>query len=133
MVKFLDFLASLEKTLENGNDEIDRRNAASRAYYAGFHACKELACKFIIDENLENASHDKLITVLKSKDEYKTIGNQLAQAKNIRRKADYFIKSNFSVSDARLGLGQVKRIIKNVERIYATQNLAGTQLITPKT
>jgi uncharacterized protein (UPF0332 family) len=93
-----DFIQSANLLIK-GPKEIDYRNAISRAYYGAFHACCNLAEKNQLVSL--GGSHEKLVDALKLEPKFKTIGNQLHDAKIKRRIADYHLNRKITQSEAK--------------------------------
>jgi len=81
------------------SEEACYRACISRAYYATFHrAWSELSAKFQIVENRTGGSHEKVIDALREYEnaanvntqrEIRTVGEDLADLKKLRKTADY--------------------------------------------
>jgi uncharacterized protein (UPF0332 family) len=112
-----------------GNDEAASRSAASRAYYAAFHASRALS------DALPNpptppaigGMHDRAIRALahcpirKSKRErdkaIRKIGIILGQARDIRTKADYDTKLPFTREEGQEAIDLAKRVFELLEQV----------------
>lgn len=116
-ITFKDFLDSAQKLVKS-NDEVDHRNAASRAYYAAFHEAKRVS-KYSNSMVIKNQGvHEQLIQKLKThpgKDprshNIRDIGNFFSQCKSYRVRADYHINKNFPNPDALKAISIAEQII----------------------
>lgn len=119
-VTYREFLASAE-VLRGGPAEIDFRNAASRAYYSAYHACKSVAehCPKVTDPG--TGSHEALILRFKryprtgpGHEFANKIWYLMDQAKGLRRRADYEISRPFLKGVTETQICNVKRILEQV-------------------
>lgn len=116
-MNYWDFLESAQKLLNAENNElqeVDYRNAASRAYYAALHACKGLIQQK--DKKELGASHQVVINALKqhSNKQLRQIGNGLAQLRGKRINADYELNSNFSIQDAKFAIRLARKLQEKI-------------------
>lgn len=111
-----NFLSSALKIV-GGNQEVDYRNAVSRAYYGVFHVCKDLLEKLPNSPPQIGTSHQKLIDELLSHPDQrlKSSGNQLATARDCRTKADYFLGKKFSRYEAERLLIHTQKMLLAVD------------------
>jgi len=91
-----EFLRSAE-ILIKGNQEVDYRNAASRAYYSAFHLCRNFLDQHPKLKASFGAVHEKVIhDFLSNSDKrFQKIGKKLEQAKRLRHAADYKLVYQF--------------------------------------
>lgn len=120
-VTYREFLASAE-VLSRGTDEIDLRNAASRAYYSAFHASRDVShcCPNVVVRDA--GQHEILIQRFKKypstspgHESAKKIAFLLDQARGIRVRADYETRSSFHKRVTETQIHNVKRICKLTE------------------
>lgn len=116
MANYNDFIQSARQLIQ-GTHEIDFRNATSRAYYAGFHACKSVFPSFAYDSEQEGGTHKQLIKLLvfHGDNRVKAAGKALQWCKIKRENADYDIDAKFSKIDAREAIKSIGRLIGWVE------------------
>jgi uncharacterized protein (UPF0332 family) len=113
-----EFLSSA-LTLLGGTNEVDYRNAASRGYYAAYHACIPVA-KYLPDyADVSGGSHKRLIERLCASNnmKHKTLGYSLQQIKALRGLADYEINDDFPEKYAKTVITTADRIIKDAAQI----------------
>ncbi|TVO79049.1 HEPN domain-containing protein [Sedimenticola selenatireducens] len=116
-----DFLSFAQDQLTN-DLEISQRNAASRAYYAAFHAAKAVSNNLPQYQDVNGGCHTHLIDTLEnhmvksiSRDRdmaIKSLGYILRQCRTLRTKADYHISLEFTKKEAELAIAQAKKIIE---------------------
>lgn len=119
-----DFLTSAQQII-SGNQEVDYRNAVSRAYYCVFHVCKNLLEKLPNSPHQIGTSHQVLIDKLLSHPDERlaTLGHQLSRARDCRTWADYHLSKKFPQYDARRLLTQVQNILSAVEEYLSASKL----------
>ena len=96
-------LLSAAKAMSAGEEEVDWRNATSRAYYAAYHRCRTLAPHIgpyggsgggvhrqLVDELTDIKSYPRLVNGL---------GYMLDQCRKTRATADYDIDLSFAHAD----------------------------------
>jgi uncharacterized protein (UPF0332 family) len=105
-------------TLVKGSNEVDYRNAISRAYYGAFHACSDLASQNNLDSI--GSCHERLVSALKSHPKFVSIANKLHDAKGKRTIADYNLSRKMTQSEA-------KNIVRKCIAIQGEVNLLKTQ------
>jgi uncharacterized protein (UPF0332 family) len=113
-----DFINSA-KVIIQGNNEIDYRNASSRAYYGAFHEAERISKIYsngIIDAQV--GMHERVIKNLKTHTGFsKTdllinqIAALLAMCKKQRVKADYHLMKKFHQFDAKAVISMCETII----------------------
>lgn len=88
-------LLEAAKILGRGGAEVDRRNAASRAYYAARHRCLPIGRN--IGLAAKGVVHQQLIHTLTGNPNrtLKSLGYMLEQCRRLRVKADYEIEADF--------------------------------------
>ena len=104
------------------NNEVERRVAASRSYYAAFHRCRPIAQAQVIFDDVRG-SHAQVIEALtRSRDKkIKGIGWRLEQCREKRVKADYVLAEGFTSGDAKMVSEQCEKIWATAEGIEGTQ------------
>lgn len=112
-IKEEEFLTSAENLITR-SDEVDFRNAASRAYYSAFHAAKTLIDRHIVSSSFAgaNITHAQLILDLENdgNQQIQVIGSLLRKCRSERVKADYRLKMSFIKNRAITTIGLVKQI-----------------------
>ncbi|MDD4913520.1 MAG: hypothetical protein PHW13_00610 [Methylococcales bacterium] len=105
-----DEFLSFAKNLPAYN-EINNRNAISRAYYAAYHHCSE---KFLANKNISGGVHSQLIdSLVKSPSSTdRQIGYMLKNLKDRRTTADYFLNDEVTFDDR-------QKTIKSTEMLIA--------------
>ena len=113
-VQHSEFRSSVDSLFASGN-EIDRRNAISRSYYAAYHHAKELeqVCQIQKHNGVKGKGgvHKMLVNKLRfvqdqphlTNDDLKKIkrlGNWLNSGRVVRQKADYRIKNSVPKAEA---------------------------------
>jgi len=113
-----EFLKSAE-ILIKGNQEVDYRNAASRAYYCAFHLCRNFLNKQFDSQIGDEASHTRVICKLKDSPNSKLrkLGNKLEQVKRLRHAADYRLVYQFEYYKAKQTLSHSYKIKIELEDI----------------
>ena len=114
-----DALFEAAKALGRGGTEVDRRNAASRAYYAAYHRCLPIGRSIGLSAAPDRGVHRQLVdTLTESSDpKMKSVGYRLDQCRKLRVQADYEIESDFSSRNARLVIEQCERILGQVDAL----------------
>lgn len=101
-MKPIYFLECAKKYI--GQSEVDNRNSASRAYYAVFHICKEIALKNGYNEYLEchklNCGDHKKLKLFFEYKKQNEIAKLLERMKYIRCFADYALNQKFTEKNA---------------------------------
>lgn len=94
-------------------DEVRRRTAVSRAYYAAYHHAKRAAEAAGYQEDGNASVHWQLRRHYKStKDpKLKRIAQFLWDLKGLRVRADYELAGNLSISDARDAIAMARHIV----------------------
>lgn len=120
-----DFYQSSLKLLE-GKSEIDLRNAASRAYYAAFHACKILADDLRLPSYAGGkfGSHEQLIERFRCSRElqHKSIGYILQEGREARKWADYELAASFTLEEAKSAVKSTQKIFGKIDGLVGNQN-----------
>lgn len=114
-----DFL-NFAKALDLNGDEINRRNANSRAYYAAFHAVSQ-SIPDRLDPN-SNRSHQDLQEAIERLSKQPGNGrleaNRLAQnlplLKKARKQADYQLAADISVEQAQMVVERTRQCFADV-------------------
>ena len=99
-VDHTDFLKAAQRIRRN-DGEIDRRNAASRAYYAAYHRCRSIAEQQGLARS-NYVQHSTLTDAIKRSKKFKKtkLVNDLIRLRSLRTKADYHIDQDFTEADA---------------------------------
>lgn len=109
--------------------EIDYRNAASRAYYALYHAALQLMLSEVgrvkrypcgvhqclinhLEEIAQQGGEGKITADLGA-----DLAGVLAQAKRLRNNADYKLGLRFRESDAQMVIGYMHDYLQRIERM----------------
>ena len=110
-----DLLDSALKMCEGG-EEVDWRNAISRAYYAAFHKCRNLAGAVEPRAELSSGTaHRDVQDILIAHRPTKGIAYRLRDLAKERRLADYELSESFSQAGSRTAVANCTRILKGVE------------------
>lgn len=112
--QFLDVAKTWKETAYSC--EGHRRSLISRAYYAAFHACKQIAIE--LDLELPNGnSHERLIDALRTHHlkELRQLGNRLNDLKNMRVRSDYRLMDTIYPGD-------IHKCLSHAEKILASCN-----------
>ena len=106
-------LLEAAKVLGRGETEVDRRNAASRAYYAAWHQCLPIGRSVGLSDQPGQGVHQQLIGTLTGNRNLtlKSLGYMLRQCRDLRVEADYEIETDFPPEDARTALAQCEKIL----------------------
>ena len=106
-------LLDAAKVLGRGEAEVDRRNAASRAYYAAWHRCLPIGRSVGLSAQPGQGMHQQLIGTLTGNRNpaLKSLGYMLRQCRDLRVEADYEIETDFPPEDARTVLTQCEKIL----------------------
>lgn len=115
----IEFLESAKELLNKPSaKEIDYRNAASRAYYCAFHACKKLLEDYPASQRQIGTEHDKTIRELLNHQnkQFKILGNMLQKSKDQRHRADYKLIEKFSIQDGKFVITQVNKILMEINK-----------------
>ena len=106
-------LLEAAKALGRGAAEVDRRNAASRAYYAAWHQCLPIGRSVGLSAQPGQGMHQQLIGTLTGhrNPTLKSLGYMLKQCRDLRVEADYEIETDFPPEDARTALEQCEKIL----------------------
>lgn len=131
-VTCLDFLNSAVE-VKGGGSEVSWRNAASRAYYAAYHACLPLGKSLPNYWDVQGGVHTQLIVALEnatardstSHRSVKALGFLLRQIRAHRIDADYLIEEKFDEPTADIVLKQSERIVESAQKLYG-QNAASS-------
>ena len=107
-------LLDAAKVLGRGESEVDRRNAASRAYYAAWHRRLPIGRSVGLSAQPGQGMHRQLIATLTGNQDrtLKSLGYMLEQCRALRVEADYEIETDFPPEDTRTALEQCEKILK---------------------
>ena len=114
-----DFL-KLAKDLLARSDEVAVRAAASRAYYAAYHACSAVRTKFPYAAGGRRGTHEALIEDLRGflgdpadlQWKVRAIGAMLQNTKDSRVTADYHIDQEFPKKAAQDAFDMCEKIVR---------------------
>ncbi|MBF0621453.1 MAG: hypothetical protein HQL54_05960 [Magnetococcales bacterium] len=137
----VDFLRSAQ-IMMNHHEEIDHRNAASRAYMGAYHACRFLRDALELGPLPSilkvEGSHRKLIRTLQQAPvplkkgavwaharRIRQLGQQLKSLRDLQNAAEYRISRNFSRNDARQVVAASREIIRVVDMILREEGDEG--------
>ena len=120
MISPASILDNAGKILALDNSEECARAAASRAYYSAFHACREVANKYVMVPAESGGVHEQLYTAMLNchpgyTDNYKDVRKLAYMAreiKTIRINADYAIETRFPFGDAVEAIAKSKKLIE---------------------
>lgn len=118
-ITYLDFFQSAKDLLESKN-EVNHRNATSRAYYAVYHRAKELS-KILnsIPRGTMGAHQYVSETFIKSTDrELKGVGYMLRQCHARRVDADYEIEDIHEKRDTETQILEIQKIFDRIEKFF---------------
>ena len=122
-VAFDDFLKSAENLLNKDSEEIDFRNLISRSYYALFHLAKEKSYCLpvpVSDEEYKNLGSHEKVFIKFSRHPNRSIkqqGEMMFKAKELRRKADYYLGEHIARNEAVEHLFAVRNLIKKLQQL----------------
>lgn len=120
MITYQDILESAKAFLP-GQSEMDHRNAASRGYYAAYHACLIEGEKLLrmLPEFTDTGGgvHEQLIERLRSSRDNKVrgLGFMLNDCRVQRKNADYKLNKTFSQKEAIALIRQAERFIDKIK------------------
>ena len=99
-----------QAALGAGDSEVERRSAASRAYYAAFHRCQPIAHAHPVF--VDTGSHRRVVEAMtgSANKQIKSIGWRLEQCREKRVKADYHLADEFTPAEAQLVSAQCDNI-----------------------
>lgn len=128
-INYADFMTSAEAIHASASDEVDRRNAASRAYYAAYHFAVSQAGAVGASQPLSSfvgGTHECLKDFYsnpEAKDALcrrrQAVGYMLRQAHETRCVADYRLSEEFDSAMVDAQLSFCKRIVSRVQEIVA--------------
>jgi uncharacterized protein (UPF0332 family) len=122
-----DFLPAASR-LASSPEEADWRSAASRAYYAAFHAARDLLTALSFRTPRADRAHNYLYVRLNNCGEpsVRRAADLLHELRSLRNAADYDVRSPFTAQEARASVtdaGEVLRTLDNLapaERVQIT-------------
>ncbi len=109
-----DALLTAAEVIGRGHEELDWRNAASRAYYAAFHRSRFLIEEQGLQPIQSHSAHLDVIEALKDRansGDLKSVGYMLDFCRKLRIVADYEIQAAFPKGDADTALEQARRVL----------------------
>lgn len=109
-------ILDLSRSLIAQKEEVSFRAAASRAYYAAFHACKPIADKLPIS-SANGGVHNRLIASLADAPDQslRKAAARLKMAKDTRVTADYHLGEDFTELDAISAIRKAEDILRLIE------------------
>ena len=112
-----DAFLEAAKRIVQGGEEIDHRNATSRAYYAAYHVCREFAESMHRPQFADTGTHSALVRAFtnRTNNSYKSAGYLLEACRRQRMSADYEIETSLTASEARTVINQCDRIFEKVQ------------------
>ena len=112
-------LASARAMCEGGDAEVDWRNAISRAYYAAYHACRDLAQWIdpLADLSTPSAHQDVAEILLQGRGgkDARAVSYQLSNCRRMRNRADYDLETDIDQGACRAVLETCGRVFERVE------------------
>lgn len=115
-------MSAAETDLAGGNHETDWRSVASRAYYAAYHGCREVAEHAKLDVSQRGSVHAALSDALVAPSNptaLRSLGFMLTQPRRWRVDADYRIDLPFTKAEAALSVETCKQILDKADAISA--------------
>lgn len=112
-VKPFDFLNSAIQ-LAGGGDEMSKRNALSRAYYAAYHHAREICDPVDEDEEVQTGMHRRFIEGLVQSEPgtlNRILGVKLNTLYAKRIKADYRLSDEIVASQVALQINDAKTVL----------------------
>lgn len=122
-----DFLVSAVAMLQPESSEIDFRNAASRAYYAAYHAARALAVTLPVQAVVKGGAHEQVIKTLTDGGtshfsmQCRRVGYLLSTMRTARHRADYELGTDFLRTDAESLISSVPNLHGAVAQAKAAQ------------
>ena len=112
----IDLLGQTQELVADSATEVRYRTVISRAYYAAFHACRELAPALGFRDRRDRSAHGRLNRFLakRKEDRYRERAVLLRQLRDLRNTADYHL--NVTVTKA-IAADAVKDATEIVEGI----------------
>jgi uncharacterized protein (UPF0332 family) len=118
-------LISLANKLKGDSEEVAWRASCGRSYYAGFHACLEVAAKRGFTRPTDARVHEDLLRFLEGfqslqKSEMnmlRSIAKHLRQGRFLRTRADYELQHDFPVARAYEASNFVAMIMAQIARL----------------
>ena len=116
------------RKLRDDPSEPAQRSAASRAYYAAFHPCRDLAKTLPRPKSAGRGAHQQVIATLANfegepgarRDRVRRLGELLQHAKDLRTRADYYLDRDFSSAEAQMTLSYAERITRLAIQVTST-------------
>ncbi|MBF0285978.1 MAG: hypothetical protein HQL51_16130 [Magnetococcales bacterium] len=132
-----DFLESARRLLSH-SEEMDQRNVASRAYYAAFHASRQLMAQCVVSMEIPSEldpsariKHARLMGWMsgirpdaakpdqdETRKAIQRLGPILRSAYQFRELADYQITQSFPPEQAAQTFEQCERLLARIEAIH---------------
>ena len=113
-------LLAAAAVLGTGHEEVDWRNAASRAYYAAYHRCQPLAPNVAGSPGARGGSHEVFCLELMDTRRpvaVRSIGIMLDQCRKYRNFADYRINDEFTKAACLTTLQSTQSIFEKVKSL----------------
>ena len=111
----------LDSAVGRGEAEVDWRNACSRAYYAGFHRCRQIAN--VLEPHADTAgreAHRVVADILTESSRARPaigLGYMLRQCRGLRNAADYDVEDNFRLEACLAAIQIGEDILARADRI----------------
>lgn len=115
-----EILLDAAVAIGKGNEEVDWRNAVSRAYYAAFHRCVSVAHDARLSIPNTSSVHATLIEAFVdplSPTALRSLGYMLEQCRKRRADADYRIDQDFPQNLAETVLADCRRILQKADDV----------------
>ena len=97
--------------------ETGRRNVASRAYYAAYHACLPIAERMGLTAMPSNSKHASVIHTLSASRKTKALGYILRAMRTLRNWADYELEIDFPEEDGRNAVMHGKKVLAKTQAL----------------
>lgn len=114
MIEPADLLREAQTLLNAVDDnEVRRRTAVSRAYYAAYHGAKVVAEAAGYRDDGKTSVHAQLGRYFQTSPDRKRkrIASMLKDLRNLRVRADYYLAGDLSASDAEYAIATALRIV----------------------
>lgn len=108
-------------TLGGGEAEVDWRNACSRAYFAAFHLCRQIAEVFEPHIELGGSDTHRLVFEILTESSRGSasigVGYMLDQCRKLRNRADYDINDEFRRASCMSAIETGRDILERADAI----------------
>jgi uncharacterized protein (UPF0332 family) len=122
-----DFLPAARR-LANGADEADWRSAASRAYYAAFHAARDLLTDLRFRAPRADRAHNYLYARLNNCGAplVRRAANLLTDLRTLRNVADYDVRQPFAARQASASVTDTEEILRILDALTPAERVQVT-------